>query len=159
MRDSIISSSMTKHLITISWDASMTQAHRVMQDHKIRHLPVTDATGKIFGILSDRDVNRAMNPDRPGFAANCRVQEYISWPIIAVDCKSSIKVAAKKMIEEKISAVVVVREQVVIGILTTEDILQYLVTSMGDETKRDAFDFFYTPLVSELMHEAQAVGI
>jgi len=41
---------------TIGADQPMTQAHKMMREHRIRHLPVL-AGGKIVGILSDGDLN------------------------------------------------------------------------------------------------------
>lgn len=45
---------MTKNVVTISIDASFEEARRLMAIHQIRHLPVTDQTGKVMGIFSMR---------------------------------------------------------------------------------------------------------
>ena len=51
---------MSKRLVTIPMDRSMSQAQELMRQKSFRHLPVTDDSGTIIGILSDRDLQRAM---------------------------------------------------------------------------------------------------
>lgn len=46
--------SMSRHVVTISIDASFDEAKRLMFTHNIRHLPVTDNTGKLIGLFSLR---------------------------------------------------------------------------------------------------------
>jgi CBS domain-containing protein len=49
---------MSRHIITISADASVAAAVRIMLSHHISGLPVTDAAGKLVGILSESDFLR-----------------------------------------------------------------------------------------------------
>jgi acetoin utilization protein AcuB len=155
-----VKSAMTKNLKTISWEAPMEEAVDLMDDYRIRHLPVVDAEKCVVGILSDRDVNRAMNPKRPGFAEGSRVSDFMSWPVITVGEERSIKEVAEGLMSEKISAVLVTNKgNEVLGIVTTEDLLRYLLSLVGGEKRESVLDFTYTPLVSELLRETQAVGI
>jgi CBS domain-containing protein len=45
---------MSRHVVTISHDSSFDEAKRLMLSHDIRHLPVTDQTGKLMGLFSLR---------------------------------------------------------------------------------------------------------
>jgi CBS domain-containing protein len=45
---------MSSHVVTISLEASYEEAKTLMLSHKIRHLPVTDETGKLIGLFSLR---------------------------------------------------------------------------------------------------------
>lgn len=45
---------MTSHVATISLESSLDEAKALMLSHKIRHLPVTDQTGKLIGLFSLR---------------------------------------------------------------------------------------------------------
>ena len=49
-----LSKIMSSHVVTISLEASYDEAKRLMLSHKIRHLPVTDETGKLIGLFSMR---------------------------------------------------------------------------------------------------------
>ena len=151
---------MTRTLKTISWKESMEEAASLMDDYRIRHLPVTDESNKIIGILSDRDVNRAMNPKRPGFAPGTLVKDFMSWPVSSVEETRSLRDVAEGMVNDKISAVLVTGvNNKVVGIITSEDLLRYLMQVMKDEKTKHLFEFKYTPLMSELLLEASSVGI
>jgi CBS domain-containing protein len=52
--DEPISKVMTTHVVTISLEASLDEAKALMLSHRIRHLPVTDQTGKLIGLFSLR---------------------------------------------------------------------------------------------------------
>ncbi|MGD6852972.1 MAG: CBS domain-containing protein [Candidatus Bathyarchaeia archaeon] len=45
---------MSRHVVTASLEASFDEAKRLMVSHDIRHLPVTDETGKVIGLFSLR---------------------------------------------------------------------------------------------------------
>ena len=45
---------MSRHMVTVSLEASFEEAKRLMLSHNVRHLPVTDQTGKLIGIFSLR---------------------------------------------------------------------------------------------------------
>ena len=52
--DQPLSKIMSRHVVTISLEASFDEAKRLMLSHNIRHLPVTDQTGKLIGLFSLR---------------------------------------------------------------------------------------------------------
>jgi CBS domain-containing protein len=52
--DQPLSQVMSKHVVTVSLEASYNEAKRLMMSHNIRHLPVTDETGKLIGLFSLR---------------------------------------------------------------------------------------------------------
>lgn len=52
--DQPIGQVMSRHVVTVSLEASFNEAKRLMKSHNIRHLPVTDETGKLIGLFSIR---------------------------------------------------------------------------------------------------------
>ncbi len=58
-------SGMIVNPITISPDATLGDAQALMNQHSISGIPVTDADGKLCGILTNRDVRFAANPKQP----------------------------------------------------------------------------------------------
>jgi CBS domain-containing protein len=52
--DQPLSKTMSRHVVTISLEASFDEAKRLMLSHNIRHLPVTDEEGKLIGLFSLR---------------------------------------------------------------------------------------------------------
>ncbi len=130
----------TKHYMstnpfTIRTNESMLSASKLMHEKEIRHLPVLSERGQVVGILSDRDVQRAMiitktnsNNQLCTFDPNFLVEDFMSWPVIVVSETSSLQYAAKEMLLQKVSCLLV--EDMggkLRGILTTDDVLAFFV--------------------------------
>ena len=136
----------------------MEEAADLMEEHRIRHLPVSDDLGVIVGIISDRDVSRARSPNKPGFDANAKVSDYMSWPVITVSQNLPLREAAQGMVDEKISAFLVTDDaQAIVGIVTSEDMLRALVSLLSAPSRFAKAS--YSPVVGELLREAQAAGL
>jgi IMP dehydrogenase len=58
-------SGMVVNPITIAPDATLGEARLLMEQHRISGIPVTDNSGKLCGILTNRDVRFAENPLQP----------------------------------------------------------------------------------------------
>jgi IMP dehydrogenase len=58
-------SGMVVNPITIQPEATLGEAQALMQANRISGIPVTDAAGKLVGILTNRDVRFAENPAQP----------------------------------------------------------------------------------------------
>jgi CBS domain-containing protein len=136
----------TRDLVVIPWDESLENAYLMMARHRVRHLPVV-YEGKIIGIISDRDLQRAMLVDKsdilaeraslPEFDSKARIRDYMGWPVEAIDESRSIKDAAREMIDKKISALIVTKGSKVSGIVTTEDLLRALVDERESSENRE----------------------
>jgi acetoin utilization protein AcuB len=55
-----VSRSMTRKVVTVSKDTSLLDAQALMQQHKIRHLPVVEGENLLIGIVTDRDIRSAL---------------------------------------------------------------------------------------------------
>lgn len=135
--------SMTAELITIDWNEGLKTAYERMKKHRIRHLPVRNDAGEIVGMLSDRDVQRAMisevrhdgtfSEEKLQFDPEARVRDYMGWPVLAIDQQTELALVAERMLSEKISAFLVQNEGGrTIGIITTDDLLKVLIHLLAD---------------------------
>jgi acetoin utilization protein AcuB len=117
-----ISRYMTRQPWTIQRDAKISQAHELMREHHIRHLPVVDA-GKLVGILSQRDVylfNRLVALD-----SEDTVDDAMTGDVYGASCDDPVDAVVKTMAEHKYgSAVVLNPSGEVEGIFTTVDGMQ-----------------------------------
>jgi len=157
-----VDSNMSNPVVTVNLDTPMSEAMKLMEKKKIRHLPVLRADGKLTGILSDRDVKRAMDPEYPSFSPNAVAGDFMSWPVIRVDKATPLAKSVKLMIDQKISAIVVTSAGTPAGIVTSEDMLRVLYDLLlheGSEGKLAILDFTYEPVWREMMRTASAVGI
>ena len=127
-------------LITVRIDDTVAYAYRLMKENSIRHLPVQDDDGEICGILSNRDVMRAAESDMSfeyGFYfENIRVpkhllvEDYMTSPVEALPSDTPLREVAKKMLDYKISSFLIRDSDEIVGIVTTDDMLKYLVFAL-----------------------------
>lgn len=134
---------MHRKVTTISPEDSMLDAYRTMKAKDIRHLPVLDKDMRLVGILSDRDVQRAMISRKISdfqqeihLAEDLKVSDFMNWPVYTVSEKTPVNQAAELVLKHKISALVVENDQgFVSGIVTTDDLLSYLVQVVNNVEK------------------------
>lgn len=137
---------MSPDLITIGWNEPIERAYARMRAKRVRHLPVLDDRGDVAGILSDRDVQRAMisQVDAPTrqpfpdetieFDPESRVRDYMSWPAEFADQSTDLRAVAERMVSEKISSLLVSRGDTILGIVTAEDLLKVLIQVLAEPT-------------------------
>jgi acetoin utilization protein AcuB len=104
---------------TVGSEQPMTQAHRMMRENKIRHLPVLHA-GKIVGIVSDGDLHlietlKDVNPEQ------VRVEDAMTQTPYTVSPDTPLDEVVMAMAEHKYGCAIVVQNDKVVGIFTTVD--------------------------------------
>ena len=110
-------SGMVVNPITISPDATLGDAQALMQLHRISGIPVTDAGGKLVGILTNRDVRFAENPLQP-------VRELMTTENLATVAIGTGQEEARRLLHaRRIEKLLVVDDAFrCIGLITVKDI-------------------------------------
>jgi acetoin utilization protein AcuB len=109
---------MTSHPITITPEDRLPQAVELMQQHRFRSLPVVD-DGKLVGIVTDRDIRTNLNS-----LESLEVGKVMTTKVTAVNPHTSVWDAARLLSERKIGAMPVLDEGVLVGIISTTDLLK-----------------------------------
>jgi acetoin utilization protein AcuB len=127
---------MTRSVHTIGTKSPLVEAHRAMNEHAIRHLPVLEG-GRLVGLLSQRDLHlietlRDVDPEQ------VTVDEAMSPEAYAVAPETPLAEVARTMAAHKYGSAVIVRGQQVLGIFTTTDALQALDTALTRLSKQEA---------------------
>jgi len=109
-------------VLTVDERATLRSAYQVMQDHQIRHLPVTKA-GKLVGIVTDRDIRLAVSPLAEGGPRHLEaaVGGVMSQPVLSADPLDPVEEAARLMRRRKIGALPVLEGEELVGIVTGID--------------------------------------
>jgi acetoin utilization protein AcuB len=117
---------MTPFPYSIDIDAGLTQAMHMMQEHKIRHLPVMEQ-GKLVSVLTDRDIKMALDPsvglpprEQLTVRNACVIDAYI------VNTNAPLDRVLLEMAERHIGSALVVKEQRLAGIFTASDACRFL---------------------------------
>lgn len=124
---------MSPHPHSVGPDHSMAAAHRLMQRHQIRHLPILDE-GKLVGMVSQRDLYFLESlPDV--LPEQVKVSEAMRDNVMAVAPTTPVSSVAKTMVEGRLGSVIVMDADKVTGIFTTIDALRALmeITEVSDE--------------------------
>ncbi len=128
-------------LKTISVEASMVEADRILKENNFRHLPVTDGK-KLVGILSDRDIQRAMtvvfsSDNEKGqnlIQGHKKVSEYMSTPVHKMRNTDTVTRMVREMVNRKVSCFIIEDEHSNdVGIITSEDLLILLLDFLEKE--------------------------
>jgi acetoin utilization protein AcuB len=145
---------MTKKLITISAATPISEAAKLMEEKRIRHLPVVDDNDGIIGILTSKDL-----PEFPD-AKNASVQFYMSTPVFYLNHEVPLKEAIYKILESKISCLLLCDEQNnAVGIVTTDDLLWYLVSKLEKENHSFVGKILDIPTLGQVAHQLSQYGI
>ena len=127
-----IKQTMTKKLVTIPWGSSLAEADELMGEKRIRHLPVIDDEGDVLGIVSKKDVSTLMS------AQSVTVEKVMRTPVEFVDEDMSLRNAIFKMLEKKISCLLISNnEGQAVGIVTTDDLLWFLAQMLSEDAKKE----------------------
>jgi len=129
-----VSELMTRAPLTIRQDATAGAAWKLMRARKIRHIPVLDGSGRLVGIVTDRDLRQViLDPDiqaqlgqAPDAMNVLTVAEVMTWGVITVRPDSDLREAARVMHAHKVGALPVVEHGRVVGILTETDLLRQI---------------------------------
>ena len=136
---------MTANPITVGPKTSHREAVDLMRKHGIRRLPVVNEHGGLIGIVTQTDILSIPPSYHPEHlrdlhsAGKLTVEQFMSSPVKAVSDNTSIAAAARFMVENKISALPVVKEGKLVGIITETDIFKAFVEILGG-FDRVAFD-------------------
>lgn len=134
----LVADLMQSKLVTVTPATTLPEAIRLVGQRGIRHLPVIE-NGQLVGIVSDRDLKRAMASPATSLAAHelnylldrLTVAEIMTRAVITVAPSFPVEEAARIMVREKISALPVTEGGVLVGLVTETDLLQLLVTALG----------------------------
>jgi CBS domain-containing protein len=120
--------------VVISSDRTLAEAHRLMRERNIRHLPVVDH-GRLVGVVSQRDLYllgtlKGVDPGTEIVAEAMTQEPYTVGP------EAPLEEVAAAMADGKFGCAVVVDRGSVIGLFTTVDALRALAAVVGRRRAR-----------------------
>jgi acetoin utilization protein AcuB len=135
-----VASIMTRHVISVSLDATLRAVRQLFELHRIHHVPVLER-GVLVGIVSDRDLLRALSPAVDTPAASARdlatldkhVHQIMHRGTVTVGPLVTIAEAGQIMLAQRISALPVVEgageNARCVGIITSRDFMKWCLQS------------------------------
>ena len=139
-----ISEIMEENVVTLHEKDSLKDAMDTMIKENIGGIPILDREERVKSIISERDFVFLVS----GIVTGKTVDEYMSKNIITAPSDMSVGIAAKSMINNGFRRLPVIRDDVLIGIITASDIMRFL--GSGDMFNRlvtgNAREVFEVPI-------------
>jgi CBS domain-containing protein len=132
-------------VITVTFDAPLSDALALMREHDVRRLPVVLDTGELCGMITQGDIRGAdvlrlagLDPLVVADALRrVKVYEVMAERLLSLTPETSLREAAMLMIESKIGGLPVVDGSGdVVGIITESDLFEVLVQELDREAGR-----------------------
>jgi acetoin utilization protein AcuB len=126
---------MTTRVVSVEMDDRLDAVKQIFDTAKFHHLLVLDDRGKLQGIVSDRDLLKALSPYIGGAAEtardlatlNKRAHQIMSRQLITLHPQASIADAVRLFLEQRISCIPIVDDGFKpVGILSWRDVLRSL---------------------------------
>lgn len=129
-----VSHIMTKDVFTVDVQDNLTEVQSLLTKKSIRHVPVVSGE-KLVGILSKSDINRltfgnvfeGQEGADEAVLGMLNIKQVMSNNPRTVDAETTIKEVAEIFSQEEFHALPVVENNAVAGIVTTTDVIQYLL--------------------------------
>jgi CBS domain-containing protein len=126
---------MTKNVIKLNVNDDLTKAESLFKKHHIRHIPVVNGN-IILGMLSYTDLLRisfadAVDEDEKSVDVTVynmfSVEQVMARNLVKVSPDTSIKEVAEILSKKEFHALPVVEDELLVGIVTTTDLIKYLI--------------------------------
>ncbi|MGL4982860.1 MAG: CBS domain-containing protein [Treponemataceae bacterium] len=135
----IVSKFMTRNPIFVHPEMSINDAKALMTKHQISKLPVLDETNKLIGIITKQDLVNAT----PSVAttldmyeisyllSKLKVKKIMKTQVFTIEETEVVEEAAIKMADEKVGCLPVMKEDLLVGIITESDVFHAFIDIFG----------------------------
>ena len=133
---------MTARVVTVEMDDRLDVVKQIFDTLNFHHLLVIDERKKLTGVVSDRDLLKALSPQlgsaaettRDAATLNKRVHQIMSRKLLTLHPRAAVTDAVQLFLEHRISCIPIVTEEFKpVGILSWRDVM----TLMLDKCKLD----------------------
>lgn len=129
-----VSTIMTKNVVKLNLSDDLTKAEMLFKKHHIRHIPVV-YSNKIVGMLSYTDLLRISFADAIDDEDDVdttvynmfTVEQVMAKKIVSISPETTIKEAAEILAKKEFHALPVCEGELLVGIITTTDLIKYLI--------------------------------
>lgn len=120
-------------------EMAITDAQELMQTKGFNHLPIIDENKTLVGLLTRSSVRSALPSDVSGFShleisytlSKIKVKSVMVKDVLTIEPNTPIEDAASLMAEKKIGCLPVMSQNVLVGIITDEDIFKAMTSLLG----------------------------
>jgi acetoin utilization protein AcuB len=155
---------MTRNVITVSRDSSVLRVRNLLREKNINQVPVVEGK-KVVGVITDGDIRE--NSASPASTLSIHELNYLLSEMKAGDImtrnpatvspETPVEEAARILNERKIGCLPVVKNDELVGIITTCDMLNVLLEVMGVGTPSSRIELSIASDMGEICNIAGIV--
>jgi len=142
---------MKKDVVSLGVNDNISSAIKTMIEKNIGGIPIVDDDNVVVGIVSERDFVRTV----ADITTSKPVNKYMSDKVVTASPDISVGEATRTMIEKGFRRIPIVKEDVLLGIVTASDVMRYL--GSGEIFQKlmtgDVSDAFQVPLKSLILRD------
>lgn len=120
-----------RDVATISADSTVTEAVRLLGEHRIGAMPVVEGD-RVTGIMSERDVIYCLR-DHGAEVLDWPVSRVMTAPAITVDLSTPVLSALALMTQRRVRHLPVVEGGSLVGIVSIGDLVKYRIERIEQE--------------------------
>lgn len=151
---------MTSPCISILDAVTIEEALQIMNQHKIRHLPITNIENQLVGIVSDKDINLSLpsilSTEDPKVLLQTPISKIMQTNIVTCHPLDFVEDIAIDFYEENIGSIPVIKRNQLIGIVTQKDMLNTFIELTGNLSPGSTIQV-QVPDVPGIMHSVTEV--
>ena len=114
-------------VISVSSQATVLEAGKIVDEKHVKRLPVVDGS-KLVGIVSQTDLIRVLT----SYGMWRDVSEIMTKDVATVQRGATVAEAAAIMAEKRISGIVVMQAEKIVGVMTERDLLKKVIAANRD---------------------------
>lgn len=134
---------MTRNPVTVVPHTGVAEARQIMQREKIHRLPVLDKKQKLVGIVTEKDLLYASpSPatsldvfEMAHLLSKLTVEKVMTRKVVTITASTTVEDAARIMADNNIGGLPVMRDGVLVGIITESDLFKLFIELFGARTK------------------------
>ncbi|MGD9364467.1 MAG: CBS and ACT domain-containing protein [Desulfobacteraceae bacterium] len=136
-----VTRSMAIKVATVDKETSLLEAQELMKQRQIRHLPVVDSTGRLVGMVTDRDIRSALpyilakgegDTEVRDKYAHLKVADVMTTDLLTISPNHTLQDAILLIEQKKVGAFPVVdNDKKLVGILSVRDLLRAFINVLG----------------------------
>ncbi|NNC95178.1 MAG: CBS domain-containing protein [Chitinophagales bacterium] len=138
MRNTSVQNIMSRKVVIAKKENTLFQVKELYLKFNIHHLPVVNEKEQLIGIISTSDLLRFYAKQLPSKAEVevetlekfFRIDDVMTKNPISLDIESTVRDAAELFAINKFHALPIVKDRKIMGIVTSNDLLQYLINDI-----------------------------
>lgn len=126
---------MNRQFITLEPSDTIAKAHQLLNDNKIRHIPIVNEHQQVIGIVSDRDVRDAspsiFSREENNDVLQREISTIMNTQVLTAHPLDFVEEVARIFYDREIACLPVVSHDKLVGIITEKDLLYTLIQLTG----------------------------